>query len=370
MDNKKLQTFLRFLEQDPFNLNLLLTISDAYRQQGDLKSAQDFLDKAKTIDCGACFSHQGFIHIHLGQFKLAKEELEKALAREDSPMIRYSLALCHYSLQESNEGIALLQPLLEKGSSTDEIELLLAKLLRQQNRLNEAIKLLEERLKNRGPSADFLALLAEIYFDRQEFELAQNTARQALLHNPENYEAQVILLLLLLSEGETTVVEIEALLKRKPDNAYLWFALGTTFMHKVQLQNAEVSFLKASELAPLFLDNWISLGWCQLCLDKLQQAKASYQQAIKIDEQSAEAWAGMALVLSLNDEFEEAEQLITKARHLNPLCLLADIAEMIQANQSNPLQALELFRKTFPSIALQISKVLDRVWAEKNSILH
>ncbi len=363
---EKLTRYLNFLEQDPKNLNLLLSLSDCYRQIGDFKSAQGFLDKAKLIDCEACFVQQGLIDIHLGNYKEAKEILGKALKNDDSLIIRYSLALCHYSLMESEEGIKYLDPLRKSNNLNQESALLLAKLLRQQGNLDDAIYLLQSSIEFLPHFSEGFALLAEIYFDCQNFEVAERAARQALANSPDNQEAQTILLLIQLAEGNSTSSEIENLLKRKPEKASLWFALGSTFMRERKMQKAKEAFLKAAELEPLFLDNWISLGWCQLCQNQIQNAEACYQQVVKIDEQSPEGWGGLALVQSLYGEFEDAGRLIAKAKQLDPQCLTADIAQIIQKNDSDPLQAGANFRSAFPSLAAQINAAMERVLFENN----
>jgi tetratricopeptide (TPR) repeat protein len=364
-DNKeKLNRYLHFLEQDPGNLNLLISISDSYRQLGDLDSAQLYLDKAKEIDSQACFAQQGIIDLNLGHFDEAKEALKKALLREDLPILRYGLAVCHYSLYESAEGIEILSPLLIPGSSSYDIEFIMAKLLHQANRFDEAIKSLETTLENHGSTGESLALLAQLYFDIEETELAENAAKQALLISPNNFEAQVIILLIRLTDGDTTVEEIEALLEQESEDPRLWFALGTTQLRALNLQTAEEAFQKAAELGPLFYDNWVSLGWSQLFLGKLKDAHNSYQQAVTVYEESPEAWGGLALVAALDSNLTEAERLIKKAKAIDSECFLAGIAQIIYFSNTNPDEGAKQFKQSFPTIADQLNAAIAIVLAE------
>lgn len=372
-NKEKLKRYLSFLEQDPNNFNLLISISDSYRQLGDFAAAQLYLDKAKEIDSQACLAQQGFLNLNLGHFQEAKEALQKALLREDLPIIRYALAVCHYSQQELTEGIEVLSPLLSKGDSSYEVELLMANLLYHSNRHEEAIKSLETTLENHGPAEQGLALLAQLYFEIEEMELAENTAQQALIISPKNYDAQVIMLLIKLAEGTTTVKEIKKLLNKNNTDSRLWFALGTTQLRTLKLQAAEKSFLKAAELEPLFHDNWISLGWCQLSLNKVGEAHASYYKAIDAHEESSEAWGGLAIVTALNSDFVGAEQMIQKAKKLDSECFLADIAQIIYSNYSAPAQAAKQFKKTFPTIAEQINAAMAIVLSQMenpSTIIH
>ncbi|MBA2650925.1 MAG: hypothetical protein H0U73_01450 [Tatlockia sp.] len=364
-DNKdKLTNFLHYLEQDPNNFNLLISVSEGYRQLGDFEAAQIYLDRAKVIDNEACIAQQGFIDIHLGKFDEAKEALSLALSKEDLSVVRYALAVCLFSLDEVPEAIEILSPLLVNGSSNYEVEILMAKLMREQYRLDEAIKLLESTLEHHGPTEDCYAMLAEIYFDGEEIELAENAAKQTLTIAPDNYEAQLILLLLRLNEGETTTKEINILLTRKPEDPRLWFALGTTLLRSMILHEAEEAFLKAAVLEPIFCDNWISLGWCQLFLNKLSEAKTSYEKAIDIYEGSPEGWGGLALVAALHTEFTNAEELIAKTRELDSQSFLANIAQIIYTQQCDAGGSTKKFKQTFPTMAEQINAAMAIVIAE------
>ncbi|CDZ77049.1 cellulose synthase subunit BcsC [Legionella massiliensis] len=370
---EKLTQYLHFLEQDPNNFNLLLSVSDSYRQLGDFASAQLYLDKAKKIDSEGCFAQQGIIDLNLGHFEEAKDALHKALLKEDLPILRYGLAVCYYSLQEINKGIEVLSPLLAHGSSTYEVELLMAKLLHQSNRLDEAVKSLETTIENHGQSGEALALLAQLYFDGNEVELADDAAKQALVISPNNYEAQILRILLHLTDGDATLEQINKLLAKETKDARLWFALGTIHLRELSLHSAEEAFLKAAELEPLFCDNWISLGWCQLFLDKLSEAENSYKQAIQIYEESPESWGGLALVYALRGEIQKATTMIKKAKDLDSHCFLADIARIIVSQHSDPDEAGKQFNQTFPAVADKINAAMAIVLAEmdnRSSTLH
>jgi hypothetical protein len=62
---------------------------------------------------------------------------------------------------------------------------------------------------------------------------------------------------------------------------------------------------------------------------------------VELVEELADAWGGLALVHALNEDFLKAEQLIHKAKKLNPSCFLTEIAESIYYNHKNPIKAKE-----------------------------
>ncbi|KTC87758.1 tetratricopeptide repeat protein [Legionella drozanskii] len=363
---QQLNRYLEFLRQDPSNINLLLSISNSYRVLNDFATAQKYLDKAKAFDASACFVLQGILALNQQHFKEAKEALTQALHFEDSAIVRYSLAVCHYSLQESIESINILRPLLKSGESTYNVEFLMAQLFHQQGKLDEAIKILEKVLEAYGPIEPTLTLLAQLYFDNEEEKLAENTAHQVLIINPDNYEAQVILLLLHLTHEKVAVGKIKKLMANHPNDSRLWFALGTTYFHSLKLKQAEKAHLKAAELDPDFYDNWISLGWCQLFLEQLEKAENCYQQAATIYEDGAEGWGGLALVSTLQGKFEEAGNLIAKAKKLDTKCLLADIAELCYLQHINPEKVGMYFKQSFPTLAEQLNTAMAVVLEKLN----
>ncbi|KTD26661.1 tetratricopeptide repeat protein [Legionella micdadei] len=375
MDNikERLNRYLQFLEQDPSNVNLLLSISESYRQLNDFNEAQRYLDKAKTIDANACIALEGILALNQGHFERAKKALFQAVSSEDLPILRYNLAVCHYSLNEPDEGIAALTPLFKQNPSY-EIEFLMAQLLQQQGQLEQAINLLKFVLEQHGSSEKTLVLLAQLYLDNHDEIAAANTAQQVLIINQKNYEAQVILLLLRLVKEEVTVneIEIKKLLAEHATDSRLWFALGTTYFRAIRLQDAEKAYLKAAKLNPQFYDNWVSLGWCQLFLDKLDEAQHCYQQAIALNEGNSEGWGGLALIHALRSNLDDAADLITKAAALDSECFLAKIAQIIHLSHANPGKAEVQFKETFPQIVEQINAAMATVLQEvdKNKTVH
>lgn len=369
---EQLKRFLQFLQQDPSNLNLLLSISNSYRLLNDFAAAQQYLNQAKLIDANACLVLQGILALNQQHFQEAKEALIQALHFEDSAIVRYSLAVCHYSLHETVESINILRPLLKSGESTYNVEFLMAQLAHQQDNLDEAIKILKKLLDTYGPIEQTLTLLAQLYFDNEEEKLAENTAHQVLIINPDNYEAQVILLLLDLTHEKIAVSKIKKLMVREPNDSRLWFALGTAYFHSLKWQQAEKAHLKATELDPDFYNNWISFGWCQLFLEQLEKAENCYQQAIAIYESGAEGWGGLGLVRALQGKFEEAGSFIAKAKKLDANCLLTDIAELFYLQHRNPEKVGMHFKQSFPTLAEQLNKAMAIVLEKmkENKILH
>lgn len=353
----KLDHHLAFLAQDKDNISLLIEISDLYQELNDINTAQTYLDKANSINREACLGHQGLLYLNQGLLDQAKTCFNEALTYGDSPALRYNLGFCHFMTYEFENAWAVLSPILD-GEHFADAELLMARILQRQDALDDAIHLVENILTHNPNDVEALGLLSLLYFDLNEDTLAKQTAQKALAINPEVYDARLVDILTRLMTQETTIEEIEDLLQINPQDSRLWFALGTTYMTQGNLESAKMTLQKAIELFPGFYDCLISLAWCQLLSNQIDEAQTAYQNAANLVEELADAWGGLALVYALKEDFIKAEQLIDKANALNFGCFLTEIAESICFNHTTPQKAKEHLIKALKSPDVPISEKL------------
>ncbi|MFI4918194.1 MAG: tetratricopeptide repeat protein [Legionellales bacterium] len=363
----KLERHLSFLAQDSSNFTLLIEIYDFYLQLGDWESAQTYLNKAKVINPEACFNHQGLLYLHQRQYSPAKECFLEALKLADSPALRYNLGLSYFMGFEFEQAWDVLAPLLE-GSHFPDAELLMARILHRQDAMDEAISLLENILEHNPDDADALGMLALMYFDMNEAELAIETALRSLELNPNNYDATLVSIMTRLLTQETSIEEIEALIKINPEDTRLWFALGNTYVTQGNTAAAEKALQKAVTIYPEFYDCHIVLAWCQLLNNRISKAINTYQLAANLEEELADAWGGLALIHALKEDYLESEQLINKAKALNQDCFLTELAETIYFNHKNPIQAKQHLIKALNNSKLPVSEKLVLVLKEMQSL--
>lgn len=354
---EKLDRHLSFLAQDQNNLALLVEISDMYVALDDLDSAQKYLDQANLIDRDSCLGHQGLLHLNQGLFSQAKDCFVEALNHVDTPALRYNLGFTHFITYDLDKAWDILSPILE-GEHYPEAELLMARILHRQDSLEESINLVEHVLEHNADDAEALGLLSLLYIDLNEEELARQSSTRALELNPENYDAKLVNIMIRLMSHETTVEEIEELLQISPQDSRLWFALGNTYMTQGDMEAAEHTLQKAIEIYPDFYDCHIALAWCQLLNDHINEAHKTYQNAIDLVDELADAWGGLALIHALTEDFVQAELLINKANELNPDCFLTELAEVICFNHQNPQNAKEHLIKALKNTETPISEKL------------
>jgi tetratricopeptide (TPR) repeat protein len=368
---EKIDRHLSFLAQDQNNLALLVEISDMYLAINDLDSAQKYLEKASAVNRDACLAHQGLLFLNQGHFAKAIECFLEALNLVDTPALRYNLGLAYFINGELDNAWDVLSPILE-GAHYPEAELLMARILHRQDSLEESVSLVEHVLEHNSNDAEALGLIALLYFDLNEEELAMQSSIHALTLDPENYDARLVNILLRLISQEDNREEIEELLQINPRDSRLWFALGNTCMLQGNLESAQDALKKAIELYPDFYDCHVALAWCQLLNDQVQDAYETYQNAVELVEELADAWGGLALIHALTEDLTQAEQLISKANELNPDCFLTELAESIYFTHKNPKKAQQHLLAALKNTEMPIGKKLAFLMepSQNNQQLH
>jgi len=228
------------------------------------------------------------------------------------------------------------------------------------NELDEAVNIMERLFKLDESNATVAGMLAMLHFDNNVMEPAEFFCKIALVLDADNREGRLVQVLLRTLSNEAVQSEIDALLLEFPEECRLWFALGTVHMQQMNVVEAGQAFARATEIWPGFYDCWISLAWCQLFQNDLDAAEHSYEQAMKADEEQADAFAGMALVSALRKEPAEATPWLEKARSLNDACFLIAMAEVIMANEHSPGQAADRLMQAVPGLEEHMELMLAR----------
>ncbi|MGQ3891460.1 tetratricopeptide repeat protein [Legionella sp. CNM-4043-24] len=356
----KLQRYLQFLAQDENNPTLLKNISLCYRQLSKPEQAQLYLTRAK-IQAGKDFwTEQGLLYLDAGNILLAKEALTNALSEEDTPISRYQLAFCLFLNQEHESALALLES-LGNNSNLYESDFLKARLYHCLKRPYEARLLLEDLFRRDASHADVCGLLALMSFDENNMDEAELFSRKCLEANPRHYEGRLVNLLLSVLKNEAGVREINDMLDERPGECRLWFALGMAEMQNLNMSNAAFAFKQTTTLWPQAYDCWISLAWCQLFQNDVDDAEHSYQQAMAADPEQAEALAGMALVYALRKNTAMANQWLMKSKAMGGNCFLAAITEIIMANEHSADLAADRLMKALPGLENQMDDLLNQV---------
>lgn len=119
------------------------------------------------------------------------------------------------------------------------------------------------------------------------------------------------------SEYDAAREQYEALTRLDPYGHQNHYRLGLVYQFLNRLQDAAASYLNALNLKPEDAASNMSLGTVYFALDRPQDALRYAQRATELDPKSAAAWVNFGLILDANNEFPKAEQAYRKSLDLD-----------------------------------------------------
>jgi len=357
------------LEYHPGDTDILYLLAQTYIDFGELKQSNDVLDEILDLR-GSTFE----IHLRKFQNYNALQQTENALRElEQMRSLRpgnittlHTISQYYLELNQTEEArdvlldaferhpgnertLLLLADIFVKEKSWDDLGTYFLKMIddplispakkmelidflvvqKQANpgvsQLNEqvaiAVSTLQETEREYIPAQLFAA---EYYLNEGEEEMALETLETVTELNPENGQAWSQRLQLMFSRGEYE--EVIALSERAsesaPDNAFIQFFTGASYMLTDRYEEAE-EWLQSATMAPS-RRNFRSiihgtLGDVQNELDDWESAESSYTMALRLDRDNHTALNNYAYYLSLRGEkLEEALDYARRAVSIQP----------------------------------------------------
>jgi tetratricopeptide (TPR) repeat protein len=119
------------------------------------------------------------------------------------------------------------------------------------------------------------------------------------------------------SEYDAAREQYEALAQLDPYEHNNHYRLGLAYQLLNRLQEAAASYLNALNLKPTDAPSNMSLGTVYFALNRPQDAVKYAQRAVDLDPKSAAAWVNLGLILDANNDFPRAEQAYRKSLDLD-----------------------------------------------------
>jgi tetratricopeptide (TPR) repeat protein len=112
------------------------------------------------------------------------------------------------------------------------------------------------------------------------------------------------------------------------------------------LAGAQDAFRKAVTTLPQHIGTWIGYGWCQFLSNQPEAARASFEEALRLDRNFGESHGALAVALARLGETERARAEVQVALRLDRRCLSARYAEaMLNGQTSDPQAFLRMARQ-------------------------
>jgi Tfp pilus assembly protein PilF len=113
---------------------------------------------------------------------------------------------------------------------------------------------------------------------------------------------------------------------------------------------------------PEYVGAWHLLGWAQLVSGEPSTAKHSFERALALDPDFAEAHGGLASIAAVQGDEPRAQASIDTALRLDPDCLSAKVAQAVLLGRSGrPTQAQSLLADAVGGLAAKNNTALAKL---------
>jgi tetratricopeptide (TPR) repeat protein len=143
-----------------------------------------------------------------------------------------------------------------------------------------------------------------------------------------------------------SLTELEAAVKRNPDDPKLYVALGLAYWDRNDYERARETFERAVQIAPQSAEahNWLGVALAEKA--NLPAAIAEFRKAVALDPQYGRAHTNLGSALAKSGDFAEAVEVFQKALALEPNSLAAHMNLGMALREKGDLEAaLEHLRR-------------------------
>ncbi len=183
-----------------------------------------------------------------------------------------------------------------------------------------AVRAVNERVAGLSQRAQRLVARAERWIERREFDVAEQTLREALDIAPEH--AEVLRLLAVTQHVRQRYARAIELLRRavavQPHDALIQNNLGSALAEAGDMDGAIAAFTQATEFSPGIPTSWFNLGKAYAATLRHDEAEAAYAQAIAVDPEGFPAYVQRANALRSAGRLDEARAMFRRAIELAP----------------------------------------------------
>lgn len=359
----------KILEHHPNDIDVLYRLATNYTDIGELEKSNEMLDKildlrgntfeihlAKFQNYNALNQtekaldelqkmrelHPGNLstlhtisqfYLELGREEEAKEVLVEA--RDRNPNDTNTLILLAEIFIKNNEWeelgdtfvMMMKNPMINPPQKMELVRFMMVKYQNEpeQEVLQEQVQKVIEALGEEEPDyAPAQLVSADYYLQQNEMEKALASLERATEINPGQAEAWAQRIQILFSMGRyREVIELsEQANENAPDNAFIQFFTGASYMFEGRHEQAE-TWLESATLAPSRREFrsaiYSTLGDVKQELDKWEETVNAYERALRLDSENYTAMNNYAYYLSVREEnLEKALDLATKAVGSDP----------------------------------------------------
>ena len=317
---KELSSILRVVPDEPAALNLLGTIR---AKQGRLPEAEKFFMRAVRGDDKYVSAHMNLAYLYtlMGQPKNTISELKKVLLLDPKNAEAFDrLARLLLSQGEIDEGIKVLEQAEQSQPLSVALLVLLGDAYLKNGNAARAEARYQLALEQQNDNTDAvlgLAQVSQFKGDATTASLFLARARKMTATSPDTLYrfALVALASGIYEEANGTLL---AAIKLNPKDPAYFLALGTTWIKKPDLVEAEQAFRQALQLQPDSPKAQMYLGYSLLEQKKYPEAREWLEKSLQKDQSVPETFYYLGQIAQEQNDDERAIGFFKQALALVP----------------------------------------------------
>ena len=296
--------------------------------------------------------------IRAKQQRLAEaEKLFSRAIRANANLVSARMNLVQlYSIQrQAEKAISELNQVLRLQPENQEAFDRLSSLLLSEKRFDEFINLIER--DDRPLSSSMRLALAEAYLGKRDAEKAEKNFRLALEQQNDDADAILGLAQVAFLRGDTASASsyLDRAKKSPIKSAETLHKFGLVAWQAGRYEEANLALSEAVKLKPEEPGFHVALGTTWLKKPDLVEAEQSFRRALQLQSDNAQAQMYLGYTLMLQGQHAEARQMLEKSLAKQPsVPQIHYYLGLISQDQGDDQAAVQLFRKTLqllPSFA-------------------
>ncbi len=296
--------FLHHLEKHPEDIVARYNLAKVYGESRDYEKAIETynilveeINKKKSAvrneEHSIILANKGWIHFQRGEYHKAAENLRRAekLSPQLAANFNNLLIMSLHESGQSEEALRKCDEAIAREPHNYTLHMIKSEILADRSQIEEGITLLNKIIEKGNATPQIYLGIATIYMDAKEYSKAEESLFAALKVFPEHEDLTFTLGTTYEKTGRSDLAEevFEKIINKNPDHDkalnYLGYMLAEKGIRLIEAIDYIKRALEIDSTNGSYLD---SLGWAYYQLDKLNDAKKYLELAAKKEPRSAE----------------------------------------------------------------------------------
>jgi tetratricopeptide (TPR) repeat protein len=346
----RLNRLLQCLDHDTGNVALR---KDAVREACETRQwdmARELVDVGLWLhpDDAELLAQSGFVYLHEQRYADAGLALSAALANGvNAPEVRYNLAFACFMQKRYSQALELSSDPLPETLPL--AFLLRARCLHHLQRPDEAIVSCRARLAAAPTDVEAQGLLALLLQEQGRHEEAQSHIDAALAENPRQLEAMLAQAGMQRDRHDYDAAQasFENVLSAHSDCGRAWLGQALIKLGRLQFEAARQDIEHAAACMPEHIGTWHVLAWTEIMRGDVIAAELAFDRAMALDRNFAETHGGLAVIAALHGRESDARANIKRALRLDAQSMAAQYAELLLLQRADQHEQARAVLETF-----------------------